>query len=188
MLGRTLLCVLVGLAGAVSGAEPRLVPVVAATGEDDEAALWHAARNALTSEPVWRYLDRFPKGLHTEGARRRLATLGMGPGRRFDGRWAGELRCSSGFEWLRLPLVAEIDEGTVRASRTGDAVGALALAGRIAPSGRLELEGIAGRVAGPLGDSEGHTVFLDALLAAGDLDAWGTLGMTFCVMAMTRAD
>src|SRR5882757_9213846 len=31
-------------------------------GEEDEPALWRAARAATTAEPLWRYLERFPLG------------------------------------------------------------------------------------------------------------------------------
>src|SRR5262245_19048732 len=53
--------------------------------DEDEQAVWQAARGAVSAEPIWRYLDRFPKGLYTERARQRLAVLGAAPGRRFDG-------------------------------------------------------------------------------------------------------
>lgn len=186
MTARCVLLVL-GLlaAGADSGAE---TPLLANVSPDDETTLWRAAREAITAEPVWRYLERFPKGRHTEGARRRLGVLGVAPGKRFDGRWAGELRCSDGFAWLRLPLAADIDEGKVRAGRSGEGPALFEAAGRIAPDGTLELEGTAGRLAGPLGDSAAHKVFIDALLAAGEADARGALGPMLCVGGLTRAD
>jgi hypothetical protein len=115
MRGWFSLCVLVLLAGAAPAGEVRVPAAI----EDDEQALWHTARGAVSAEPVWRYLDRFPKGAYTDHARLRLAKLGAQPGRRFDGRWSGEMRCASGWEWLRLPLEAVIDDGAVRTDASG---------------------------------------------------------------------
>jgi len=187
MTARRLLLVLGVLAGAAQAAAAD-APTLASLTPDEEADLWRAARAAVSAEPVWRYLDRFPKGHHSEGARRRLAMLGLAPGRRFDGRWSGELRCSQGFTWLRLPLAAEIEDGQVRAGRDGAGAARFEAAGRIGPDGTLELTGIAGRLAGPLGNSEAHQVYLDVLLAAGAADARGVLGPMLCVAELARGD
>jgi hypothetical protein len=177
--GRITLSVLL-LAGAALAAEPlpASVPV------EDEDALWRAARGAMSAEPLWRYLDRYPKGRHTDGARQRLAKLGVQPGRRFDGRWSGDLRCASGWEWLRLPLDLDIDDGQVRAG----AEGARFHAARIEPNGTIEIEGVSGPVGGPLGQGGSHEVWLEALITRPAIDARGVLGPLLCVMELQRSE
>jgi hypothetical protein len=177
MIGRCSLAVLMLLGAAAS----------AAIEEEDEAALWRAARGAVSAEPVWRYLDRFPKGIYTERARQRLAVLGAAPGRRFDGQWSGAVRCASGQEWLSLPLELEIDNGAVRTRRGGDGATWVNAEGRIAPNGTIELEGQAGPVGGPLKGAP-HQVYLDALVARAEIDARGNLGPLLCVMALQRGE
>lgn len=176
MVGRCALAVLVLIAAAASAAV-----------DDDEMALWRAARAAVSAEPVWRYLDRYPKGIYMERARQRLAVLGAAPGRRFDGHWSGAVRCASGQEWLSLPLELEIDDGAVRTLRGGAGAAWMQAAGRIAPNGTIELEGEAGPVGGPLKGAP-HQVYLDALVAHAEIDARGNLGPLLCVMALQRGE
>jgi len=176
MIGRCSLAVLMLLGAAASAAI-----------EEDEAALWRAARGAVSPELVWRYLDRFPKGIYMERARQRLAVLGAAPGRRFDGQWSGAVRCASGQEWLSLPLELEIDNGAVRTRRGGDGAAWVNAQGKIAPNGTIELEGEAGPVGGPLKGAP-HQVYLDALVARAEIDARGVLGPLLCVMALRRGE
>lgn len=164
-----------------------LAAAASAAVEDDEARLWRAARGAVSAEPVWQYLDRFPKGLYMERARQRLAVLGAAPGRRFDGQWSGAVRCASGNEWLSLPLALEVSDGAVRTVRGGDGPAWVNAAGRIAPNGTVELEGEAGPVGGPLQGAP-HQVYLDALVARAEIDARGNLGPLLCVMALQRGE
>jgi hypothetical protein len=167
-----------------AGAALAVGPQSAGAPSEDEETLWRAARNALSAETIWRYLDRFPKGVYTDGARQRLAKLGTEPGRRFDGHWSGELRCASGWEWLRLPLDVEIEDGRVQAG----AANARFHVTRIEPNGTIELEGESGPVGGPLGQGGPHEVWLEALITRPAIDARGVLGPLLCVMELQRSD
>ena len=140
MRARSLLPVLFLIVGTALAAELRPTLIVGeAPAVEDEAALWGAARNAVTPDPVWRYLDRFPKGRYSDNARQRLGMLGQAPGRRFDGQWSGEVRCGSGAEWQQLALDAEIDNGKVRTRRGARGNGAWwDAAGAIWPDGGIE--------------------------------------------------
>jgi hypothetical protein len=157
--------------------------------EEDEPALWRAARGAISPEPLWRYLDRYPLGLHAEGARHRLTVLGTAPGRRFDGRWSGELRCGVSLEGLRLPLAVEVENGAVHARRgAAGAADWLEASGVIGPDGSVELVGGANGGIAALHDDERapHRVILGGLIAGAGLWARGHYGEAMCVMALSR--